>query len=260
MAEAENEPRERDLSMGRQGKPHWLVSLLFGPNFGKPNVERMKAERDIPGLIDTLSNREYGLSWPAATALIELGAPAVEALIGRIAMADETLRSEIARVLGQIADPRGVEPLIRLAKDESVRVRQWAVYALTRSESPRVTEALCEALADDDSGVQHTASSALQTRIDARIAATLIRVAQNPKASVEVQDLLRYVLDRSADTVSTEDLRRAAQLNDSYVLIFVQAETSCTFTTFNTTAEECDFTQIKQMARQELIRRGLEAR
>jgi len=247
------------MGNGRQGKPNWLLSLLFGPNYGKPDVKRMQAERDIPGLIDALSSREYGVSWPAATALIELGAPAVEALVGRIDTADDTVRIAIARILGQIADPRAVEPLVRLAKANYITLRQTAVYALTRFDSILSLHALCEALADDDPGVQDMAATALQSHADGRIVATLIDMAQNPKASVGVQTVLRLALDRAAATVSTEDLRRAAQLNDSYVLIFAQAETSCTFTTYNTTAEECDFSQIKQMARQELIRRGLEA-
>lgn len=247
------------MGKGRHGKPNWLVSLLFGPNAGKPNVERMKAERDIPGLIDALDYRGYDVSWPAATALIELGAPAVETLIGRIDTADDNLRIAITRILGRIADARSVEPLVRLAKENNITLRQTAVYALTGFDSILSLHALCEALADADPAVQHMASTALEAHPDACIVATLIRVAQNPKASAGVQTVLRLVLDRAAATVSTEDLRRAAQLNDSYVLIFAQTETSCTFTTYTTTNGECDFTQIKQMARQELILRGLGA-
>lgn len=242
------------MGNGRQGTPNWLLSLLFGPNYGKPNVKRMQAERDIVGLIDALSYREYAISWAAQTALIELGAPAVEPLIDRIPTADTMLRIHIARILGQIADVRAVEPLVRLSKEGHINLRQTALGGLARFDNMVALIALCEALADEDGGIQETATKALEAHADGRIVATLIRMAQNPKASVGVQTVLRLALDRAAATVSTEDLRRAAHLNDSYVLIFAQAETSCSFTTYNLTTEECDFTQIKQMARQELIR------
>jgi len=188
----------------------------------------MKERGDTIGLINALKHTDYKIRTAAAEALIALGISAVAPLAGVLETGDVYLRRKVVPILAKCRDARAME-------------------------------ALCRALRDDDGYVRLLAMHALEENADARAVAPLIRVAQDPKASVHVQTVLRSVLDRTADTVPAEVLRQAAQMNDSYVLIFAQVDTSCTFTTYNVTSEEADFTQIKQMARQELIRRGLDA-
>jgi HEAT repeat protein len=54
--------------------------FLFGP----PNVEKMKARRDVNGLIKALRYRkDKGVRQAAAEALVKIGAPAVEVLDGK---------------------------------------------------------------------------------------------------------------------------------------------------------------------------------
>jgi HEAT repeat protein len=214
---------------------HWLWNLLFPKTNVSPqthtaskiNIAEMQAHGDVAGLIDALKMRDYTIQGEVIHALIALG--------------DITL-----------------EPLIALLDSGEVP-RSTVAAILATSRDTRAIESLCRLLNDDDGYVQIVADRALEDNPDARAVAPLIQAAQDPKATGRVQAALAYTLYQTADKVPTEVLRQAVQLNDTYVLIFAQVDTSCTFRTYNVTREEADFTQIKQIARQELIRRGLEA-
>jgi HEAT repeat protein len=84
----------------------------------------------IGDLILLLRNPERSVAWRAVEALVEIGVPAVEALIRALTDSDETAQWRAARVLGKIGDVRAVEPLIEALKDGSSRVRQGAAIAL----------------------------------------------------------------------------------------------------------------------------------
>ena len=101
--------------------------FLFGP----PNVEKMKARRDVNGLIRALGYKK-----------------------------DEYVRNAAARALGEIKDPRAVEPLIAALKGE-YRGACKAAYALGEIKDPRAVEPLIAALKDQNSDVREAAAKAL---------------------------------------------------------------------------------------------------
>jgi HEAT repeat protein len=69
--------------------------------FGAPNVQKLSAKRDVQGLIKALGYEK-----------------------------DEQIRHAAALALGQIGDPRALEPLIAASHDSDPDVRQAAVEAL----------------------------------------------------------------------------------------------------------------------------------
>jgi len=71
--------------------------------FGPPNIEKMKAKRDIKGLINALRYREDG-----------------------------KVRETAAEALGQIGDVRAIEPLIAALKRGSSNMRKEVVCALVK--------------------------------------------------------------------------------------------------------------------------------
>src|SRR5450756_828303 len=79
------------------------------PLFGPPNVEKLKAKGDIPGLIKALG---YGKDWG--------------------------VRNAAAGALGQIGDARAVGPLIAALKDQDSNVRRAAAGALVEISAPSV--------------------------------------------------------------------------------------------------------------------------
>lgn len=87
--------------------------------FGPPNVEKMKRKRNIKGLIKALGyEKEIRIRRDAAEALGEIGDPrALEPLIAALRDKDKSLTLVAAEALGQIGDPRAIEPLISIFKD-----------------------------------------------------------------------------------------------------------------------------------------------
>jgi len=105
--------------------------------FGPPNIEKMKTRRDVNGLIKALGYQK-GDSFDA-----------------------RSIRRDAARALGELEDPRAVEPLIAALKDESFSVRKAAAEALGKIGDTRAVEPLSAALKDKDSDVRKAAAEAL---------------------------------------------------------------------------------------------------
>ena len=97
-----------------------------------PKVETLKARKDIKGLIKALRYRK-----------------------------DEGVRQVAARALGEIKDPRAVEPLSAALKDAEWRVRLAAAEALGEIKDPRAVEPLSAALKDAEWVVCIAAAQAL---------------------------------------------------------------------------------------------------
>ena len=133
--------------------------FLFGP----PNVEKMKARRDVNGLIKALGYKkdEY-VRWYTARALGEIKDPrAVEPLIAALGDERSDVRQAAAEALGKIKDPRAVEPLIAALGDERSDMRQAAAKALGAIGDARAMEPLIAALKDAEWRVREAAAQAL---------------------------------------------------------------------------------------------------
>jgi len=133
--------------------------FLFGP----PNVEKMKARRDVKGLIRALGyKKDWEVRAAAARALGGIKDPrAVEPLIAALKDEDSDVRKAAARALGEIKDPRAVEPLIAALEDEELRVRAAAAEALGQIGDARAVAPLIAALKDTDKYVRKAATEAL---------------------------------------------------------------------------------------------------
>lgn len=90
--------------------------------FGPPDVEKMKARRDVNGLIKALGYQK-GDSWNA-----------------------KNIRHYAAHALGELGDPRAVEPLIAALGDSDFMVRMFAAEALAKIGNRRAVEPLSAAL------------------------------------------------------------------------------------------------------------------
>jgi len=107
---------------------------------GRPDVERMKASRNINGLIRALhykknsqSADDLDIPTTAAFALGELGDnAAVESLIEALDHPSYFVQNAAAIALGRIGDGRAVEPLTRLLSAKDLWVKQTTTEALNR--------------------------------------------------------------------------------------------------------------------------------
>jgi HEAT repeat protein len=115
-------------------------------------VRRLQRERDVDALIAELRNSapfgQIGVRGWAARALGKLGDPrAVQPLLRLLREDDnEVVRSTAARSLGQIGDSSAVPALVAALDEESDVVRAWAADSLgrlgARSAARKVTSLL----------------------------------------------------------------------------------------------------------------------
>ncbi len=106
----------------------------FFENLGELNVKLLKRRRDVDGLIKVLQTGAHPESREeAAEAMGEIRDPkAVDPLIGALKDRDHEVREEAAESLGKIGDKRATEPLNALLGDPDPKVRRAAEGALSR--------------------------------------------------------------------------------------------------------------------------------
>jgi len=97
----------------------------------------------------------------AAEALVKLGKPAVQPLIGCLRDNDHTVRARAAQTLGKLGDAGAVEPLIACLGDGVDKVREAAAEALGDLGDPRAIEPLTRCLKDEEWAVRQSAALAL---------------------------------------------------------------------------------------------------
>lgn len=137
--------------------PGWLTGL--------PNIKRLKAKRNVSGLIKALNYRRpfrsngqvvstgVGVRASAARALGEIGDPqAVNPLIALLtADSDEALiRHNVAWALGQLRDRRGIEYLIPLLAEADEHLRMVAAESLGKIGDPEGVEHIIPLLEDEN--------------------------------------------------------------------------------------------------------------
>ncbi len=107
------------------------------------------------------SCRHQNLAWIAKDALVQIGTPAVEALIAALQSDHPDIRFMAVRVLGEIGDPRAVVPLETLIATEADETNRQ----LARSTLKTL---LLESLTDSDPVVRQQAIGGLDRLGDAR--------------------------------------------------------------------------------------------
>jgi HEAT repeat protein len=129
----------------------------------RPNVQELKSQGDVNGLIEALDyGDDHNIRLAAASALGRIGdSRAVDPLID--ALDDQQGVNEVAALaLGEIGDSRAVEPLINALGDENWEVRSSAAKALGKIGDDRAVEQLINLLRDKNENVRWHAVQALE--------------------------------------------------------------------------------------------------
>jgi HEAT repeat protein len=162
------------------------------PLFGPPNVEKLKAQGNVKGLVKALGyKKNANVRQAALLALVDLGCsrdavlalqkmrdvwvaePLVDALLD-IRTADLKVKSEYTRAaaidtLAQLKDPRAVKPLIAvLRRDKKYNLRAAAARALGRIGDVQALDPLIASLEDRNPNVHPAVAEALGEIGDAR--------------------------------------------------------------------------------------------
>jgi len=128
----------------------------------------------IQALIKALGEEDNaGLRNSATEVLIKIGAPAVPDLFKVLKDGDKDERKIAADILGDVKDPRALDPLLATLKDPDENVRAAAAESLGMLGDASVIERLVETLRDDGLVVQLSCLDALD-RLNAEVPTTIL--------------------------------------------------------------------------------------
>jgi HEAT repeat protein len=172
-----------------------VTGLIFALQHKDPTVQYDAAEalgdigdnRAVEPLLAALKNDETGgVRWKAAEALSKLGTPAVAGLIGALQHDDDDVRWKAAIALGEIGDPHAITPLINVMSDNDRFVRSRAAYALSMIGEPAV-DPLIHALREGDGNLRWGAAIALGKIKNPRAIDPLIRALADKYENVRAE-------------------------------------------------------------------------
>ncbi len=184
--------------------------------FGPPNVQQLKAKRDVQGLFKALGyQKDWHVRASAAQALGELGdRHAVEPLIASLKESDGNVQQAAAQALGQLGDTRAVEPLIASLEFKWMQpyyffVQRAAVQALGKLKDRRAVDPLIALIniksrQNEVKLVQRAAAEALGNFGDSRAMEPLIVLLKDIHASAFIR-----VEGPSGDFQADNDLLKA---------------------------------------------------
>ncbi|MCT7965244.1 HEAT repeat domain-containing protein [Laspinema sp. D1] len=128
----------------------WFAGRILG-EFNSPDA--------IAALIELLQSPEEELSSMAATALAQMGEPAIAALSQQLT--DSTSRALAVRSLGKIRNPQIIQPLLSVVGDRDPQVRSEAIAALNSYDDPTHAQVLVESIHDFHASVRREATIGL---------------------------------------------------------------------------------------------------
>jgi HEAT repeat protein len=226
------------------------AALALGEFSWEVYPDRALVERAVDALVSALSDENSSVFESALAALLQ-----VNGSEARWSVVDA-----LERIGG--VDERVVEPLISVLGDGDGEVRWRAAQVFTRIGDERAVEPLLAALGDEVSITRRRAEGRYWPEDSARyrgLNAQAIAEASTPVVTVLV-DALTAVLEHAQRSVGPEVLRLVAELDDDRVRIQVGEESWSDFLSAYTsppTIVLADCSRARQIARQELTRRGL---
>jgi HEAT repeat protein len=186
----------RDPNAGVRFRAAYLLGQKKDPRAAGPLIAALKYTR--------FSANSYG--WESdvhqvtVDALVEIGAPAVESLIGGLKDPDERVRDGSVSALAKIKDPRSIEPLFAAFKDSDPLVRADAIQAVGNIANTGSTERVIATLRDRDYRVRLSAVQVLGELNDPGAVQPLIAALKDERSIVRqsAADALGEIKDSRA--------------------------------------------------------------
>ena len=127
----------------------------------RPDVAKLRGNRDISGLISALSHPDPDVQSDAVDAIAEMGRDAVGPLVRALRNKNRTLRLGVIGALAEIRDQSAVSALEEMMKDPGSEVRWQAAIALGETGSQDAIISLLQGLKDPDKYVRYGSAISL---------------------------------------------------------------------------------------------------
>ena len=167
----------------------------------------------VENLIEALKDENPEVQMASKRALLKLGEYAVEPLIRAMGRGDSAIRKNVSEVLGEINDPRAINPLIELLEDENHEVQMASRWSLIKMGGQAV-EPLIRAVRRGGSTIRRNASEALGEIKDSRAVGSCIAALKDRDS--EVRLAAKIALEKFKD-FAVKPLIAAMKDGDSHV-------------------------------------------
>jgi HEAT repeat protein len=108
-------------------------------------LSNFKDSTNVIPLIKALSDSYYGVRYSAASALSNIGRPAVRPIADALKLPGDTLAFyQLIEIAGNLADPKFIDPLIKIVNSDDPYARAFAAEALGKLGSEAALKALQE--------------------------------------------------------------------------------------------------------------------
>jgi len=174
---------------------------------------KAKVEAAIPKLIAMLDDPDDDAQWKATVALGAIGTPALPRLIDCLNLEKERARWKAESALKMIAAD-AVPALVEALRDKRGRVRQSAAFLLGELADPRAIEPLAEAMADKDEDTRWKSATSL-TKFGKR--ATPVLLTHLGVESIEARRCAAWVCQTIRDPEAVPRLAEALRDRDEQV-------------------------------------------
>ncbi|MBM4042203.1 MAG: PEGA domain-containing protein [Planctomycetes bacterium] len=174
---------------------------------------KAKAAAAVPKLYTMLDDPDDDAQWKATVALGAIGAPALPRLIDGLNLEKERPRWKAETALKMIG-ATAVPALVEALKDRRGRVRQSAAFLLGEIADPRAIEPLAAGMADKDEDTRWKAATSL-TKFGAQ--ATKAVLAQLGSESIECRRCAAWVFQATLDPDAVPQLILALRDADEQV-------------------------------------------
>lgn len=179
----------------------------------------------LSGLLGLLGGEDIVVRRNAARKIDDLNVPDPSAfgrLTGFIQDHDSEVQVRIISALGKTGDVRAIEPLSKLASEESPFIVQNAMHALARIDDPQARNVLVEAFHQPDKYTRRAAFKALSARRDSGVMQLLLKALSDPDD--EIRESAALLLRDAGDAAAVSALIKA--LEDQNVRVRLNAARS----------------------------------
>jgi HEAT repeat protein len=159
-------------------------------------LRRIADPRAIEPLVHQITDPRCHIHRPAYEALLSFGAAALPALLQALQDSNAKLRAVAAHALGELRDPRAVEPLLQVLDDPVPHVRKNTTIALRLLKDRRAVEPLIIRLDDPDPDICILAAFALGDLGDRRAIVPLESLLAKPYQSATTYEMVTRSLQR----------------------------------------------------------------
>jgi HEAT repeat protein len=202
-------------------------------------------------LVAALNDKEQEVRKAAEESLVKLGSGVAGQLIQSLRDKSAEVRRAAARILGRLGSQAAVDPLIEALKDPDEWVRAYAAEVLRKLGDQRIIPAFIGSLEDSNDHVRTHAAAVLGELGDQQVVRPLLRAARRSEAQHDCVAALIAIMALHSVDVDTDDLRTMAEFTTP---ARAAADTRSPGTK---SEEEMNCSALRQLAREELARRGL---